>query len=185
LQTNRINNISLFVTVLSTCIGLLSLGLPPQVHASTPQTLNDAGAIRAGALQPIALQERDGRYDSTLFWEIARDNFAAIDLDPNWLSDFIGHPPSPVRFELRADDAQFYAGVGLTQNSVEQARKNADAFNHLCACDLYSRDVDAADLEYLLPRNGRAVANNRQVLIATHLPRASIDAPTASHPTAN
>jgi hypothetical protein len=185
LQTNRINNISLFVTVLSTCIGLLSLGLPPQVHASTPQTLNDAGAIRAGALQANALQEGDGRYDSTRFWEIARDNFTAIDIDANWLSDLIGHPPSPVLFDLHKSDTEFYASVSFTQNSIERANKNAGAFNQHLAHELNSRNEDTADLEYLLYRNARAVANNSQVRIVTRLPRASIDALIASHPTAN
>ncbi len=237
------------MTVLSTCLGLLTIGMPPQVHASAGQSLNVAGS---------AGQDGGAPCDPTRLEEIARDKFAAIDINSNWLSHFIEHldnwtddddnlkgrfeiaitaerlkdgglrlasnivssqmtgdgsnsripdlaeqtywlvdnytrgingagkaQPSPVRFELRLDDTEFYAGVSFNQGSVVRAHKYADAFNQHLAYELCLRDGNTVDLEYLLYRNARAVARGRQVQIVTRLPRASIDALKESQSPAN
>jgi hypothetical protein len=45
LSTTRINNVSLFVTVLSACLGLLAVGMPAQVYAQQAVRLAEASAF--------------------------------------------------------------------------------------------------------------------------------------------
>lgn len=251
MHINRINNTSLFVTVLSTCLGLLIIGVPPQMYASARQPLNVVGKAASS-------QDGDGQCDSTRLEEIARDKFASIGLDVMLVTDFISLldsltsgednlsgrfnmvilaerskdgdlrlssdikssqktlnrwssripsmsegiyrivdeyslgingvtnvQPSPVRFEFRLDETEFYAGVSFDQGSVDRAQKYADAVNQRLAYTFCLATEGAVDLDYLLYRNARAVANNSQVQIVTRLPRASIDALRESQSPAN
>lgn len=233
MNSSRNINASLFVTVISACLGLLIVGVP--VQAQSPSASKGAGCSDRTSpeveallnehafIHPIAkfisnvgivisLKQYDlAKHDSEEF-EVRIGNDGDFEIlsfaDNKWLN--IAAETSAKRIKLDFDiiptkfylndnkwkqvadnltyisflfeDSSLVVTSKLEQPSIAHAQKLAATYNSYFSLGACRERGEADEVLY---QNTKALADNNQVLIVTHLPRAALSELLARKPEAN